>query len=221
MSRQSSANAGWLAIGAILGLAACVGIGASSVSADDASGTTPQISAAELEVYTKQMWPHVEPGWEDRLVQDETQAICSRARNNPSTAEADAIIQRETASIKFPADGNLLGSWQEGEKIASSGRGGQFSDPPGTAHGGNCYACHQLAPAEVAYGTLGPSLTGYGKNHDYAPDAIRAAYAKIFNAQAVSACSNMPRFGAHGYLTEQQIKDVNAFLFDRESPVNK
>jgi sulfur-oxidizing protein SoxX len=31
----------------------------------------------------------------------------------------------------------------------------------------------------------------------------------------------MPRFGDAGILTEQQIKDVMAYLFDPESPVNK
>ena len=35
------------------------------------------------------------------------------------------------------------------------------------------------------------------------------------------ACSNMPRFGANKVLTEKQIKDLVAFLFDPESPVNK
>jgi sulfur-oxidizing protein SoxX len=35
------------------------------------------------------------------------------------------------------------------------------------------------------------------------------------------ACSNMPRFGVNKVLSEQQIKDIVAFLFDPESPVNK
>lgn len=34
-------------------------------------------------------------------------------------------------------------------------------------------------------------------------------------------CSMMPRFGYHGFLTEQQMKDLTALLFDPESPVNK
>jgi L-cysteine S-thiosulfotransferase len=34
-------------------------------------------------------------------------------------------------------------------------------------------------------------------------------------------CSNMPRFGYHKFLSEQQIKDVTAYLFDPQSPVNK
>ena len=31
----------------------------------------------------------------------------------------------------------------------------------------------------------------------------------------------MPRFGVNKFLTEQQIKDLVALLFDPESPVNK
>jgi len=191
-----------------------------SVNAEDAA-RTPAITTAELDTYVKGMWPHVEPGWEGRLAQDETQALCSRVRNNPSAEDAEKITQREAATVKYPGDGNVLGDWREGEKIASSGKGGQFSDAPDTKHGGNCYACHQLAPDELAFGTIGPSLTGYGKQHGFSPEAARTAYAKLFNAQASVACSNMPRFGVHGFLTEQQLKDVNAFLFDRESPVNK
>ena len=53
-------------------------------------------------------------------------------------------------------------------------------------------------------------------------DAIqRYAYGKVYNSQAFSACSNMPRFGHNGILTEQQIKDVTALLLDPNSPVNK
>ena len=42
----------------------------------------------------------------------------------------------------------------------------------------------------------------------------------IQRAQSVLPCSSMPRFGAHKFLTEQQIKDVTAYLFDPASPVN-
>jgi sulfur-oxidizing protein SoxX len=46
-------------------------------------------------------------------------------------------------------------------------------------------------------------------------------YGKIYNAEAYSACTSMPRFGHSGVLTEQQIKDVVALLMDPNSPVNK
>ena len=72
----------------------------------------------------------------------------------------------------------------------------------------------------MSYGTLGPSLTGYGKTHkDEA--SIRETWKKIYNSQAVVPCSNMPRFGAKAILTEQQMKDVMAYLLSPDSPVNK
>lgn len=191
------------------------------VLADSAADKDARPSAQSMEGVIKGMWTSVKSGWEDRLVQDATQITCSQYRNDPPASDADAIVKRETATIVMPAGGNVLGDWKEGEKIASSGRGGQFSDPPGTANGGNCYACHQLSKTELSFGTLGPSLMEYGKDREFSPDAAKAAYAKIYNAQSVVACSNMPRFGAHKFLSEQQIKDVVAFLFDKESPVNK
>jgi len=49
----------------------------------------------------------------------------------------------------------------------------------------------------------------------------RDTFAKIYNSEAFLACSNMPRFGHKGILTEQQIKDVTALLLDSASPVNQ
>jgi sulfur-oxidizing protein SoxX len=74
---------------------------------------------------------------------------------------------------------------------------------------------------EVSYGTLGPSLLNYGKDRGYKPEEAKAAYAKIYNSMSVFPCSTMPRFGYHNFLTEQQMKDITAFLFDPNSPVNK
>ena len=78
-----------------------------------------------------------------------------------------------------------------------------------------------MAEDRPSFGTLGPSLLEYGKARKFAPDEAKAAYAKIYNAQSIQPCSSMPRFGVHKFLTEKQIKDVVAYLFDPESPVNK
>ena len=162
------------------------------------------------------------PEWQARLKQDETQKVCSATRNAPSAAQAAAIRKREKASIKYPDDGKLTGDWKKGEALAQSGYGWRYTDyPPRQENGGNCYACHQLDKKELSYGTLGPSLAEYGKIRKFKAEEAKEAYAKIFNAQSVQACSNMPRFGYHKYLTEQQMKDVTAYLFDPESPVNK
>ena len=181
----------------------------------------PSADPALVNRYVESMWAKVSDEWKARVKQDETQALCSEVRNNPSQAQFDAIIAREKAALVFPADGKVMGDWKAGEKVANTGTGGQFSDTAETYKGGNCYACHQMAPKEVSYGTLGPSLAGYGKQKNFAPEEAKAAYAKIYNAQSVMACSQMPRFGHNKFLSEQQMKDVTAFLFDPESPVNK
>ena len=118
-------------------------------------------------------------------------------------------------------DGKLLGDWKKGEQLAQRGTGGQFSDKAGGPIGGNCYACHQLAPSEVSFGTLGPTLLAYGKNRKFKPEEAKAAYAKIYNAQAVQACSNMPRFGHNKFLSEQDMKDLTAYLFDARGVANR
>jgi sulfur-oxidizing protein SoxX len=158
--------------------------------------------------------------WQARIVQDETQSVCSQYRNDPPKELFTKILERETASLVFPADGNVLGDWRNGEKLAQRGTGGQFSDKAETPKGGNCYACHQIGRKELSFGTLGPSLLEYGKVRKFSPAEAKAAYAKIYNPQSVQPCSNMPRFGHNKFLTEKEMKDLTAYLFDPESPVN-
>lgn len=178
-------------------------------------------SQATIEAYVNSTFGKASPEWVARITPDESLAVCNATRNNVSSAQSDAIIKRELAKVVYPADGKLLGDWKKGYAVANNGRGGQFSDPPGTVAGGNCFACHQLDPKEVSYGTLGPSLSAYGKDRKYDAEAMKDAYTKIYNSMAVVPCSNMPRFGTNKVLDEQQIKDVMAYLFDPESPVNK
>jgi sulfur-oxidizing protein SoxX len=161
-----------------------------------------------------------------RLAQDETQALCSRARNQPSPDVTARILELQRAlPVRLPADGRLLGDWKAGEKLASIGTGGHIGriqpDPPDRRRGGNCYACHQLAPGEVAAGNLGPSLTGYGRLHGTSPEAVRFTYEKVWNAQAWFPCSSMPRFGHNGWLTPEEVAQAVGFLLDPESPVNR
>jgi sulfur-oxidizing protein SoxX len=158
----------------------------------------------------------------DRLDQDPMQRACSEYAGKALPEDLRKQIESTNmASIKWPADGKLLGDWKNGEKIAQEGRGKQYSDDPAGPVGGNCYACHQLDPNEVSYGTIGPSLLGFAKLRGYSDEIRKYAYGKVYNTQAYSACSNMPRFGHQGILSEQQIKDVVALLMDPQSPVNK
>ena len=159
----------------------------------------------------------------DRLIQDDVQRLCSEYSGDKTLPKdvAQRIEKAELATIKYPADGKYLGDWKNGERIAQTGVGMQFSDTAGAAAGGNCYACHELTKQELAFGTIGPSLYNFGKIRGYTPDMQKYAFGKVYNSEAYSACSNMPRFGHNKILTEQQIKDVVALLMDPGSPVNK
>jgi sulfur-oxidizing protein SoxX len=158
----------------------------------------------------------------DRLDQDETQRMCSQyAEKEPPKEVAERVEKAQQALIKYPADGQYLGDWKEGERIAQRGTGMQFNDDPAVPSGANCYACHQLSKAELSFGTIGPPLYNFGKVRGFTPEVQKYAYGKVYNSAAFNACSNMPRFGQKHILTEKQIKDVVALLMDPESPVNK
>jgi len=157
------------------------------------------------------------------LQQDEAQKLCSQypAPEKRPKKLAAKLEAEQLKLVKYPTDGQYMGRWQEGEKIAQNGRGMQSSDKPGAPNGGNCYACHQLAKAEISFGNIGPSLYQFGKLRGQSEAIMKYTWAKLYNSQAFTACSNMPRFGHKGILDEQQLKDVMALLLDPASPVNK
>ena len=160
----------------------------------------------------------------DRLNQDDVNIACSAAEMAGKDLDATTRKRVEDANmktIKFPADGKFIGDWKSGEKIAQGGRGMTYSDKEGAANGGNCYNCHQISKAEISYGTLGPSLYQYGKLRGDGDAVIKYTWGKLYNAKAYNACTNMPRFGHAGILTEAQMKDLMALLLDPNSPVNK
>jgi L-cysteine S-thiosulfotransferase len=182
----------------------------------------PAVDPGRIDAAVKAAFPTAPPDWQSRLVPDETMRQCSTHRNAPPKAVAEAIQQREKASIVYPSDKQLIGDWKKGEAIAQSGYGLRFTDYPARrANGGNCYACHQMTREEVSYGTLGPPLLNYGKLRNFAEADITAAYEKIYNSHAAFPCSNMPRFGTSKILTIDQMKDLVALLMSPESPVNK
>jgi sulfur-oxidizing protein SoxX len=155
-----------------------------------------------------------------RIDIDEVQRACNLHHDAPPAELAKSIEDAQMRTVKFPA-GSLLGDWKSGKRIAENGGGMQWNNKPGQASGGSCYNCHQLSREQESYGTLGPSLLGFGKVRGYGPDIQKYAYGKIYNAKAYNACSQMPRMGHSGTLTEQQIKDLVAYLMDPASPVNK
>ena len=213
MPRPSNAEQhAWLRV---LALTALVAAGCATTAGD------AEIAGKTTAVLRNSFKPAGQAGL-DRLDQDETQRICSAyAGKAPPKSVAESIEQSNLATIRYPADGQLLGDWKNGEKIAQEGRGKQFSDDPKGPVGANCYACHQLSGAELSFGTIGPSLYQYGRLRGSSVELQRYTYGKIYNSEAFAACSNMPRFGYKAILTEQQIKDVTALLLDPASPVNR
>ena len=156
----------------------------------------------------------------DRVVQDGLQRICTQTRDKPSAQVAKMLEADQLKTIVYP-QGSLMGDWKRAEKMAQDGRGAMWSDKPGAPAGGSCYNCHQLSPKEASYGTIGPSLRGIGKRLGNGLEAQRYVYGKIYNSKAFNACSQMPRLGYSGTLTEEQIKDFTALLLDPASPVNQ
>ncbi|MBV5322828.1 MAG: sulfur oxidation c-type cytochrome SoxX [Ilumatobacteraceae bacterium] len=162
---------------------------------------------------------------------DETNQACSAADVAGVALDEDkakAIEAVNFKSIKWPADGQFLGDWKEGEKIAQSGRGLTWTDTAGSPNGGNCYNCHQIDKKEISYGTIGPSLYNFGKIRGVAdpksPEAramLEYTWGKVWNAKAYNACSNMPRAGHTGILTQAQVAHIVALLLDPKSPVNQ
>ena len=162
---------------------------------------------------------------------DETNRLCSEAdvAGKPlDEATAKRLEEVNLKTVKWPSDGKFLGDWKQGEAIAQSGRGLTFTDDAKTVNGGNCYNCHQITKEEISFGTIGPSLYNYGKirgvtdpNSEAAKPIVEYTWGKIWNSKAYNACSNMPRAGHMGILSEAQIRHVVALLLDPKSPVNQ
>jgi len=160
----------------------------------------------------------------ERINQDDINTVCSASElsRTPLSGEQTRKLEgAQFATIKYPADGKYLGDWKAGERLAQDGRGSTYSDKADSPNGGNCYNCHQISKEEISHGTLGPSLYNYGKLRGNSEAVVKYTWGKIYNAKAFNACTNMPRFGHQGILTEAQMKDLMALLLDPDSPINK
>jgi len=159
-----------------------------------------------------------------RLVQDRSQQICSTIDTKLTQEEAAEVVRLARASIKYPESGKLVGNWKLGDGLAHDGAGDriQFGRlEKRKENGGLCQNCHALATGEINVGNVGPSLTGYGLQRGNSEQIAKFTYEKIYNAWAYFPCSNMPRLGATGHLTPEQITHMVAYLIDPQSPVNK
>lgn len=138
---------------------------------------------------------------------DEVQALCSLPNASSDPGRVLALEHTLRARIP-PAKALTLGDWRRGE-IVVYGTGD---------HAGNCVGCHQLQKSDVAYGTMGPSLVGYGKRSGASPEFL---WAILYNPKSFHLCSAMPRFGEQKILSAEEIEDVMAFLLAPASPVNQ
>ncbi len=159
-----------------------------------------------------------------RLEQDRSQRICSKIGGEKlNQQEAAEVVKLARGSLKYPASGKLVGDWKIGSKLAHDGAGdrivrGQLEKRK--ENGGLCQNCHALEPGEINVGNIGPSLTGYGLQRGNSKAVARLTYERIYNAWAYAPCSNMPRLGATGHLTPEQITHMVAYLLDPASPIN-
>lgn len=72
---------------------------------------------------------------------------------------------------------------------------------------GNCAACHQL-PGDDWPGTVGNSLLQY-KKYEYTAERI---YQQIYDARVINPTSVMPPYGSHNLLSDQELRDLVAYL---------
>jgi sulfur-oxidizing protein SoxX len=156
----------------------------------------------------------------DRVTPDAVQRVCNESGDKPPAELAKVLEADQMKTIDFPG-GSLVGNWQRGERLAQGGRGLTWSDKADAPGEGSCYNCHQLSPKEASFGTLGPSLYRFGAIRGNGPEMQKYVYGKIYNAKAYNLCSQMPRLGYSGTLTEAQIKDLVGLLLDPASPVNQ
>jgi len=159
-----------------------------------------------------------------RLEQDRAQQICSRIGGAKLTQEEAAeVVKLARASIQYPASGKLAGDWRVGDKLAHDGAGDRIQygqHEKRKENGGLCQNCHGLEPGEINVGNVGPPLTGYGLKRGNSEDIVKLTYEQIYNGWMHFPCSNMPRLGATGHLTPEQITHLVAYLVDPQSPIN-
>ncbi len=217
------------AVGAVAGAAGAAGIAAAAGAGSQVDYT--KMSPAELTeflIFDAKGFKLDQPTQEgttgkERMTQDELQKMCSALRGNPADAATAQKVQAlAVASHVYPEGGVTLGDWKKGEALAKEGAGYRMGpkQDDNKKMGGNCYACHQMDLKVSAHGTIGPTLTGFGKNRGNTPETQKYVYEVIYNAHAYFPCTNMPRFGANGFLNQEQIADLMAYVLHPESPVN-
>ena len=194
------------------------------VAAGCATFPDPAVTQQAVEKMLREDFTAPSPAHLNRQAQDRSQQICSKIGEAKLTQEESAeVVKLARASIQYPSSGQFVGDWKRGNTLAHDGAGDRIQFGKLEArkeNGGLCQNCHALAPGEINVGNVGPSLTAYGTQRGNSEAIAKYTYEKIYNAWAYFPCSNMPRLGATGHLTPEQITHMVAFLIDPQSPVN-
>lgn len=199
---------------------------ATGVAAAAGCATYPDVAATReaAEKMVSKDFSAPAPALLKRLEQDRSQQICSKIGAVKLTQEEAAeVVKLARASMRYPDSGKVVGDWKIGAKLAHDGGGdriqrGQLEKRK--ENGGLCQNCHGLEPGELNVGNVGPTLTGYGLQRGNSEAVARLTYERIYNGWAYAPCSNMPRLGANGHLTPEQITHLVAYLVDPASPIN-
>jgi L-cysteine S-thiosulfotransferase len=190
-----------------------------------ATGPGPEEARAIAERMVDEAYPGMPAALTARTHQDADQKMCSKAAGEkPTSEEAQRLVADARTSLKYPASGKLAGDWKIGERLVANGAGLRVREgrvEKVKENGALCINCHALDKREVNAGNLGPELIGYGAKRGNSEAIVKYTYEKIYNSWLYFPCSNMPRLGANGYLTPEQIAHVVAYLVDPQSPVNR
>ncbi len=102
------------------------------------------------------------------------------------------------------ATGEITGDAAKGQKLAFD-----------RSRGGGCLACHVMGTStQEVPGNVGPDLSEIGKAGRTDQHLFNYVYdARVYNPQTV-----MPPWGKHGFYSEDEIKDIVAFLKTLKAP---
>ena len=162
-----------------------------------------------------------------RLQQDKLQKTCSALNGGQiDSATAQKVTEMARENTIYPDGGIELGDWKKGQTIAENAYGyrvgHKIDDHEARQTGGLCINCHQMEEdKKIRSGTLGPSLIGYGETRGLTEQTKQYTYEVIYNPHQFFPCTKMPRFGANGFLSQDKIAHVMAYLLDPDSPVNQ
>ena len=99
------------------------------------------------------------------------------------------------APVRKELDGPLNGDAAKGKQIAQA------------RNRGNCLACHVM-PGGSQPGSRGPDLSHFGSSGRSEAEA----YAMVYDMRTINPETLMPPIGTNDILTDQELRDVVAFL---------